>query len=792
MDTQPEKVYVALGDDPDDGCKVLDWTLKKWNSRPISIVILYVPYNTSKDDLVRTPFGKVPASTVSEEKVEIIRKFEQGKIDRLLSTYIAFCCKVKVKTEILKYEEPIHKLLVDSISRFRITKLVLGISFMKCSSWKLKSAINGSFYVHQHKPEFCELFIICGGKQVYEEGCLEDDQGIPVTKLKDNLFLRSFSRMFSDNSRSKSGHRPSTSSVDSQNEWESYIQEIESYFQHLSSLNLDEEKLEERSEIVETSPIREDVSGNPALNMHNLAERQEYLRSRINEAEETIQMKKKEAKENADRRSKAEWAAFLCTNRAADLEARTKEEIGNQSEIQKSLDLEKEQLYELRKDVEESKSRLRSLTELESELSSKLQALALARAQGEARLEKAVRTRMETIGDIEELRRQRDVFQRRIEFCREKDAIETVSKMNKARCVYREYTAEDVRVATDDFSERQRLKCGGDWTSVYRGRINRSPVGVKMFGSVRGFSDEDFQALVRLLMEIRHPHVVPVMGSCAELKCIIFEYMQNRSLREILSTGRGNVRKINRGLRWHDRFRIAYEIGLGLSFVHSAQPTPIVHGNLTPASILLDRNLVAKITGFGLTENDDYKHDVRSDVGAFGVLLLQLLTGRNWPGLVEDAMTMDHAALVRVLDETAGKWPPDLAGELARIAIRCASVNREPNSELQIANVMGELDELRKKADNAMARDGDETGEDPGEAPNYFLCPIYKEVMKNPHIAADGFSYELEAIEEWFRTGRDTSPMTILRLRNKTLTPNHNLRFLIGEWQQKRSTSAEV
>ncbi|GKV45088.1 hypothetical protein SLEP1_g52211 [Rubroshorea leprosula] len=224
---------------------------------------------------------------------------------------------------------------------------------------------------------------------------------VPLPPRKILLYYGSATDIvFSTNhNRSKSGHHPSTLSVDSQIEWESYIQEIESYFQHLSSLNLDEEKLEERSDIVKTSPIQEDVSGNPALNIHNLAERQEYLRSRINEAEEMIQMKKKEAKENADRRSKAEWAASLCTNRAADLEARTKEEIGKQSEIQKSLDSEKEQLYELRKDVEESKSRLRSLTKLEYELSSKLQ------AQGEVRLEKAVRTRMETIGEIEELRR---------------------------------------------------------------------------------------------------------------------------------------------------------------------------------------------------------------------------------------------------------------------------------------------------------------------------------------------------------------------------------------------------
>lgn len=54
--------------------------------------------------------------------------------------------------------------------------------------------------------------------------------------------------------------------------------------------------------------------------------------------------------------------------------------------------------------------------------------------------------------------------------------------------------------------------------------------------------------------------------------------------------------------------------------------------------------------------------------------------------------------------------------------------------------------------------------------------------MKNPMVAADGFSYEEEAIEEWLRMGHDTSPMTNLRLNHKLLTPNQTLRSLIQEW----------
>jgi hypothetical protein len=52
----------------------------------------------------------------------------------------------------------------------------------------------------------------------------------------------------------------------------------------------------------------------------------------------------------------------------------------------------------------------------------------------------------------------------------------------------------------------------------------------------------------------------------------------------------------------------------------------------------------------------------------------------------------------------------------------------------------------------------------PDAPPSYFVCPILKEVMTDPHIAGDGFSYEAEAIREWLHCGHDTSPMTNLRL----------------------------
>ncbi|KAK8673004.1 hypothetical protein V6N13_111360 [Hibiscus sabdariffa] len=798
METPVEKVYVAVGNDIRDGYKTLAWTLRKWSSQPFSIVLLHLTYNISMD-FVYTPFGKLPASTVSEEKLEILRKYEQEKTDKLLSKYIAFCGKVKVEIlKVEKYDEPVHKLILDLMSGLEIGKLVMGMTFMKSSSRRSNSAISGAFYVHQNKPGFCELYIICGGKLVVlsgniHEGYMEDDRGTMVPKIREKPNIRNFlGRFFCEGSplirRQKCSSPPSTNQDSAKNRWENNVQELENYFQHLLSLNLDEES----DDLLQANPTESDTPENIKSNMND-AEEMEAVECKIDEARESIHLKKKEAKADAERRAKAKWAIILCNTRAEELETLIKEEVTQRLEIKSTLDTEKEKLYEVIRDVEEKKTSLNSLKELQAELSNKLQVSNKKRATDEAQLDKDKVTIAEMVREIEELKRQRDVFRRRIEFCREKDALGMFARSGELRCSFREYTAEDIRLATDNFSERLRLKSCGDWLNIYRGRINHSTVAIKMLGSVNGTSLEDFQAKVRHLNEIRHPHLVALMGFCSEPTCIIYEYMHSGSLRDILFSPQRNCRMTNKNqvLGWFDRIRIAREVCMGLSFLHSAKPRPIVHGQLTISNILLDRNLVAKISGYGLRQHHDYC-DLNLDVRAFGVLLMHMLTGRNWAGLIEDAMMVDRAALVQVLDEKAGNWPLELAVELAGISMKCMPVSRGVKPDLRIATVMEELDELKKTADDFVARGGLEVVnnenvnmEDANDVPSVFLCPIFQEVMKNPHVAADGFSYELEAIEEWLKMGHDTSPMTNLCLKHKFLTPNHTLRALIHEWQNK-------
>ncbi|KAL0714945.1 hypothetical protein Bca4012_021924 [Brassica carinata] len=70
------------------------------------------------------------------------------------------------------------------------------------------------------------------------------------------------------------------------------------------------------------------------------------------------------------------------------------------------------------------------------------------------------------------------------------------------------------------------------------------------------------------------------------------------------------------------------------------------------------------------------------------------------------------------------------------------------------------------------------------EPPQYFICPITQDVMEDPYVAADGFTYEGEAIRGWFNRGHETSPMINRRLPHTSLVPNLALRSAIQEWLQ--------
>ncbi|CAN0858300.1 Putative U-box domain-containing protein 50 [Linum grandiflorum] len=793
---ESRKVYVAVGNDGEEGLKTLDWTLRKWKSNISTLFILHLPLPDFSTNVVYTPYGKLPANSMSDEKLQVLRKYEDKKNDKLVSDYIGYCAGKGVKAKVVKVdktEEAIEKVMVDLISKLRVSTLVIGISFLKSSpSWKKRrNTIGSMFYMVEKKPRGCKMFIVCGGRLVRmrgEEGDInEDEEGNTIPYLMNSTTTSSsltsslswIGRVFSSSrTNSNNDNKPSSSAEDSNDWWENNGAEImDMYLQELLLMAPSNPDLAPEFH-GQTDHLLQQLS-HPNL-------KTEMVRSKIKEACKAMELKREEAEDNAERCAKAEWAISLCNSRVAELESKITEEAMIRSEMSKKLESDRELSRELRKDIEESQQKLASIVELQSELSNRLQLSTIARSLAEVQLQKSAEARAEVVREMEELMRQRDVLRRRIDFCKEKDAIRMVMKLapqDISSISYREYTAQDIRSATDDFSDNLRLKSA----HVYRGRICHKTVAVKLFGAEHELSnDTAFLGQVKFLNSIRHPHLVAPMGFCKELKCIVFEYMHQGSLKH-------NFMNSNKTLKWHHRIRVAHQVCSALAFLHSAKPNPIVHGKLTVSKVLLDRNLVPKLCGLRPTSSSS---DARSDIRALGVILLHLLTGKKWGKLVDDRMNCDRSALVEVLDdEMDGAWPLDMADELAGIAMRCLSMSRLAATDFNIAQLLQELQDLRKKSDDLVVKFGRQVStalsraseNDDDDVPSFFICPILKDVMENPHVAEDGFSYELEAMEEWLQTGRDTSPMTNLSLNHTLLIPNRTLRSLIADWHTKRN-----
>ncbi|XP_022883454.1 putative U-box domain-containing protein 50 [Olea europaea var. sylvestris] len=430
----------------------------------------------------------------------------------------------------------------------------MSLTFIKSSAWKSRTAISGSFYILRHKPDFCELFVIYGGRllslrEENNEGFIEDDRGNTIAKFTERNGFRSLlGRIFPDSpTNGHSTDSPSSSrSNSSPDEWEKYSEEIEQYVNQLLSLNEEEEEANYKA--LEENPADSDMQENMSG-----AERIEALKLKIQRAEEAIQLNKKEANFNKERGAKAEWAISLCNTRIMQLEVCLSEEVQKNADLKKELDSRKDELFELQGEVEEKRSKLNSILELQRELSNKLQLSSSAKSRAEVQLEKAVQTRTDMVREIEELRGQRDVIQLRIEFCREKDAIGSADRMNASSFDYREFTAAEISAATEDFSEGLRLKSRGQFTNVYKGHINHMTVAIKMYNSANAPSRESFIAKVQILSQIRHPNIVAMIGFCSELNCIIFEYMHNGCLHDALFLTERSSRVRNKALSWQDK-----------------------------------------------------------------------------------------------------------------------------------------------------------------------------------------------------------------------------------------------
>ncbi|KAA8541966.1 hypothetical protein F0562_023118 [Nyssa sinensis] len=203
--------------------------------------------------------------------------------------------------------------------------------------------------------------------------------------------------------------------------------------------------------------------------------------------------------------------------------------------------------------------------------------------------------------------------------------------------------------ATNNFQENNILGEGG-FGSVYKARFSDEFLAaVKRLHGGGQDAEREFETQVDWLSTIQHQNIVSLLGYCihGETRFLVYEMMHYGSLESQLhGPSHGST------LTWHLRMKIALDVARGLEYLHEHCNPPVIHRDIKSSNILLDSNFNAKLSDFGLAiaggtqdKNNiklsgtlgyvapeyllDGKLTDKSDVYAFGVVLLELLMGRK-------------------------------------------------------------------------------------------------------------------------------------------------------------------
>ncbi|XP_050210965.1 proline-rich receptor-like protein kinase PERK1 [Mercurialis annua] len=279
----------------------------------------------------------------------------------------------------------------------------------------------------------------------------------------------------------------------------------------------------------------------------------------------------------------------------------------------------------------------------------------------------------------------------------------------------RDISYEELERATNGFSENNLLGEGG-FGKVYKGILHDEVVAVKKLKAGSGQGDEEFAAEVEFISRVHHRHLVELIGYCidGEQRLLVYEFIKNNSLRVHLH-GQGRST-----MKWAKRMRIAIGSGKGLEYLHEHCKPRIIHRDIKSDNILLDDNFEAKVADFGLAKffPDFFTHVTtvakgtpgyvdpnyfkthklthKSDVYSYGVVLLELITGKrhvdaginivSW-AIPRIKQALEVGTFENVVDPRLGK-NYDLVEMIRMIKCALACVHKLPLHRPQMSQVV--------------------------------------------------------------------------------------------------------
>ncbi|XP_071912898.1 probable LRR receptor-like serine/threonine-protein kinase At1g53420 [Coffea arabica] len=160
---------------------------------------------------------------------------------------------------------------------------------------------------------------------------------------------------------------------------------------------------------------------------------------------------------------------------------------------------------------------------------------------------------------------------------------------------------QQIKAGTNSFDPKNKIGQGG-FGDVYKGVLrNGTIVAVKKLSAKSKQGAKEFINEIGTSYALQHPNLVRLLGCCAEQSelLIVYEYMENNSLEQALF-GSAEVKS---RLNWLIRVKICRDVAKGLAYIHEESRLRIVHRDIKPTNILLDKDFTAKITDFGFAKH---------------------------------------------------------------------------------------------------------------------------------------------------------------------------------------------
>ncbi|KAK1389240.1 putative LRR receptor-like serine/threonine-protein kinase [Heracleum sosnowskyi] len=274
------------------------------------------------------------------------------------------------------------------------------------------------------------------------------------------------------------------------------------------------------------------------------------------------------------------------------------------------------------------------------------------------------------------------------------------------------FSLRHIKAATNNFDPVNKIGEGG-FGPVYKGVLSDdSVIAVKQLSSKSKQGNREFINEIGMISALQHPNLVKLFGCCIEGNqlLLIYEYMENNSLARALFGH--EEQQLN--LDWPTRKKIFLHIARGLAYLHEESRLKIVHRDIKATNVLLDKDLNAKISDFGLARLDEeenthistriagtvgymapeyatrgYLTD-KADVYSFGIVALEIVSGKsntNYRPKQEFVYLLDWAYVLQeqgnILDLVDPKLGSNYSKEEALMMLNMALLCTNPSPTLR-------------------------------------------------------------------------------------------------------------